>query len=368
MISFLTGCITAALLERFSNISLPQPLLLLSIFFLVILFITLNIITSYILRRFCYPIKNAKVACILCYLVFFLSGVTNMQRKGKINLFSEPVRSSFENITQNIKGIFSIKLEELIPDKTDRAVVAAFTIGDKSEIPYNIKKAYRDTGAAHVLALSGLHTGIIYGIIDLLLFFLNFNYKSRRIKFFISATAIFSYALITGLSASVQRAAIMIIIWKLQTLSNRKATRWSAWLISASLILLANPQEMYNIGFQLSFAAVAGIISIFPIISRASELWADFRFSRLIKPIWELAGISVACQIATLPLIICYFNSSPTYFLITNMAAIPLVTCSLYALAAASVTGSIPLIGDLSAFLLQKSISLLNFIIAYIGS
>lgn len=368
MISFLAGCTAAALLKHFSNISIPQPHLLLSVFFLVVLFISLNVITSYTLRRFCYPIKNAKVAYMLCCLVFFLLGVTNMQRKSRMNLFPESVKHSFENIAQHIKGNFSAKLEELIPDKTDRAVVAAFTIGDKNEIPYNIKKAYRDTGAAHVLALSGLHTGIIYGIIDLLLFFLNFNYKSRRIKFFISATTIFLYALITGLSASVQRAAIMIIIWKSLTLSNRRATRWSAWLISACLILLANPQELYNIGFQLSFAAVAGIIAIFPVIDKTSELWADFRFSQFITPIWKLAGISVACQIATLPLIICYFNSSPTYFLITNMAAIPLVTGSLYALAAAAVTGPIPLIGDLSAFMLQKSISLLNFIITYIGS
>lgn len=370
--SFLAGNIAASLLEHFSNVHIPQPLLLFQIFLLGTLFTTLHIIiprtiiTSRTCLRFGSAIKNAKATYMLCCLIFFLCGATNMQRGSRIQFFPKSLRCSFENMSQDIKVKFSAKLGELIPDKSDRAVVTAFTIGDKSGIPHHIKEAYRDTGAAHTLALSGLHTGIIYGIIDLLLFFLNFNYKSRRIKLLISATAILMYACITGFSPSVQRAAIMIIIWKSLAISSRRAARWSAWLISACIILLINPLELHDVGFQLSFAAVAGIIAIYPAINRAWELLANFRYSKIIKPVWNLAGISVACQIATLPLVLFYFNTSPTYFLIANMAAIPLVTCTLYALAAAAVTQYIPIIGGLCAFALQKCIALLNFIITHI--
>ena len=213
----------------------------------------------------------------------------------------------------------------------------------------------------HILALSGLHIGIIYGLVNRLLFFLNFTYFSRQIKFIICSCMIFIYTAIGGFSASITRAAIMILVHQLLKIYRRSSGRWTSWLCSSNIILLFSPHSIKGIGFQLSFAATAGIIALYPTIKDA------YRGPKALRRIWELAGVSVACQIATLPLVLYYFNTFPMYFLITNLIAIPLVTISIYTFTIAYITFKIPIIGEVTSSLAAFAIKMLNRIIEFIG-
>ena len=203
----------------------------------------------------------------IAYVTMFIIGFTNCQRPQ----YSIEIRSKSFTILKEFRAAaresFSDKLAHIITDKEDRAVAIAFTIGDKSLIPNSTKQAYRDSGAMHILAQSGLHIGIIYGIISTLLYLMDMSYRTRTLKLILCGLFIMAYALISGFDASVLRAAIMILIYRSTGLAHRESGKWSALLTTALVIVAANPKQLENIGFQLSFAAVAGIIAIHPTIT-----------------------------------------------------------------------------------------------------
>lgn len=254
-------------------------------------------------------------------------------------------------------------LKKIVPGEKERTVLAALTLGDKSGLPYELKKSYRDSGAMHLLALSGLHTGILYSIIGIFLRLLDFHYRSRRIKLVLSLMLIALYAVATGLNASVLRAGLMIGIYRLAAAGYRSAGKWEVTAMSAGIILLFFPLEIFRIGFQLSFAAVCGIAGLFGAIDRS------FPFTcKTVRKVWSLLALSVSCQIATGPIVWLYFRNVPPYFLLTNLAAVPLVTAVLYLFILSVLFYSIPIAGLLTAWLLQKSLAALNCIIEFIGN
>lgn len=321
--------------------------------------------------------KYKRVQTVLIYLVFFMLGGINMQRcperqstqewisKAKIQTENNALRRHSLRIRENL----SLRIKKIIPQPPEQAVAIAFTLGDKSHIPYSLKQAYKNSGAMHVLALSGLHIGIIYGIICLFLSFLNIHYKTRRIKLIISTIIIVAYAYITGFSPSVQRAGIMIFTWQMLAATDRKIGKWSVLTTAAGIILLINPNELSSIGFQLSFAAVAGITALYPIINGSLETcFKHKKCIRLLKPVWSLISLSTACQITTAPLVWYYFHTTPPYFLLTNLVAVPLVAVSLYTFAITVLTSGMPVVGEMSALLLQKLVGVLNDVINYLGN
>lgn len=254
-------------------------------------------------------------------------------------------------------------LKKIVPAEKERTVLAALTLGDKSGLPYELKKSYRDSGAMHLLALSGLHTGILYSIIGIFLHLLDFHYRSRRIKLILSLMLIALYAVATGLNASVLRAGLMIGIYRLAAAGYRSAGKWEVTAMAAGIILLFFPLEIFRIGFQLSFAAVCGIAGLFGAIDRCFP----FR-CKTVRKVWSLLALSVSCQIATGPIVWLYFKNIPPYFLLTNLAAVPLVTAVLYLFILSVLFYSVPIAGPLTAWLLQKSLAALNCIIEFIGN
>lgn len=254
-------------------------------------------------------------------------------------------------------------LKKIVPGEKERTVLAALTLGDKSGLPYELKKSYRDSGAMHLLALSGLHTGILYSIIGIFLHLLDFHYRSRRIKLILSLMLIALYAVATGLNASVLRAGLMIGIYRLAAAGYRSAGKWEVTAMAAGIILLFFPLEIFRIGFQLSFAAVCGIAGLFGAIDRCFP----FR-CKTVRKVWSLLALSVSCQIATGPIVWLYFKNIPPYFLLTNLAAVPLVTAVLYLFILSVLFYSVPIAGPLTAWLLQKSLAALNCIIEFIGN
>ncbi len=207
----------------------------------------------------------------------------------------------------------------------DYAVVAAMTLGDKSAMSQELRAVYAVSGASHVLALSGLHLGIIYMLFSLLV-------VGRRWRFITQLTAvagIWAFALLTGLSLSVVRSAVMISVYALLSLVHRDRASLNALSLAALIILIVSPYSLFDVGFQLSFAAVTAILVIQPYLERIVDREWLMRHP-LWRWVWGLTTISIAAQLGVAPLIAYYFGSFPTWFLLTNFIVIPATTVILW--------------------------------------
>lgn len=201
------------------------------------------------------------------------------------------------------------------------AVGSALVLGYDDKIDQDLISAYASSGALHVLSVSGLHVGIIYILFNYLLFFLDKFNHGRYIKMILLLFILWFYALLTGLSPSVLRSAAMfsfIVIaqtWKYNTnIFNTLAT-------SCFALLLYNPYLIMEVGFQLSYLAVLGIVAIQPWIY---DRWQPHNW--LTNQVWLITSVSIAAQLATFPLGLLYFHQFPNYFLFSNLLVIPLST------------------------------------------
>ncbi len=208
------------------------------------------------------------------------------------------------------------------------AVLSALTVGDKEELDERVIETYSVAGAGHVLALSGLHIGFISA---LLLFVLSPLWRRWRfLKPFLFLSVIlflWGFAFLTGLSSSVVRAVIMCsfgLFSMLLPAGGRLTLNTLA--ATAFLMLLCNPAWLFDVGFQLSFSAVAAILLLQP------GLYGLLPVKNcLLRKAWGLVTVSVAAQIGTAPLAVLYFSRFPTHFLLTNLWVIPLVSLIVYA-------------------------------------
>lgn len=205
--------------------------------------------------------------------------------------------------------------------KGTNAIIKALLTGEKKDIPQEITTAFRDSGASHILALSGLHLGIIYLIITKILGLTGRNIRTKWLRSAITILTCAIYSFATGASPSIIRALIFIIIGESSRLLNRKTDLKTILLSSIFIQLLLIPADIKSIGFQLSYAAIAGIAWIFPTLNR---IWPGDEKKGIIKWIWNSACISISCQITTGPIAWMYFGTFPKYFLLTNLIAIPM--------------------------------------------
>lgn len=205
------------------------------------------------------------------------------------------------------------------------AVLAAMTLGDKSALTNELRQTYSVTGTSHILALSGLHLGIIY--------FLMASIMGRRRRAWLPQTllmlSIWAYAFLTGLSPGVVRSATMLTVYTIFAIGGRSRMSLNVLCFTAIVMLLVNAQSLFDVSFQLSFASVFAILLFMPLFE--SLLTPDFHFRRpMLGRLWSLGAVSLAAQLGTAPLTAYYFGSFPTYFLLTNYIAIPAATVILY--------------------------------------
>jgi len=254
---------------------------------------------------------------------------------------------------------FAIKSRELlrnilhmqIGEDRERAIALALLLGTKDELTPEINEAYAAAGAMHVLAVSGLHVGIIYGLI--LLCFKR-SYKGPVMKWVFLVVALgglWSYALITGLSASVLRAVTMFSLMTMAKVARREGNIYNT-LSAAGLILLCyDPYMIMSVGFQLSFLAVFGIVYITPKIYHLIHV-----DQYLLNKMWEVTSVSIAAQIATAPLVLLYFHQFPTYFFLSNLVVIPAAFAILISGLALFAIHWIPYLTDIVGFVLERLI------------
>lgn len=199
------------------------------------------------------------------------------------------------------------------------AVASAILLGYDEMLSHELRKGYTGAGAMHVLCVSGLHVGIIYLLFSVLLNFLN---RFRRGKLFrggLLLLIIWFYAFITGLSPSVMRSALMISFLIFGEMAQRRGQALNTLAAAALIILIIDPASLFSIGFQLSFAAVAGILLFQKPLARL----ITFR-NKVATYFWEATTVALAAQLSTTPLVLYYFHQFPFYFWLSNLFLTPL--------------------------------------------
>lgn len=223
------------------------------------------------------------------------------------------------------RGRLLHRLKQQDGDGQAQAVVAAMALGDKSALSRELRDTYSATGASHILALSGLHLSIIY----LLLTRLTMGRRRFWLTQVLVVLAIWAYALLTGLSVSIMRAATMLTIYSLFALGGRRQSPLGVLSFTAIVLLLTDSSSLFDIGFQLSFMSMLGILLFTPILDRwVSASWMTCH--QPIKWLYGLLAVSAAAQLGTAPLVAYYFGRFSTWFLLTNIIAIPAATLILY--------------------------------------
>jgi len=228
-----------------------------------------------------------------------------------------------------IETVSELKISNNIEDKIDKSKLAnsskglmkALVLGRKDSVPDDLLQSFSDSGVMHLLALSGLHIGILTIILTFLLRPVKLLRRGKLIRSLIVVMFLWFYAYITGFSSSIIRATIMFSIIVFGHGMRREISIFNSLAIAALVLLIINPNYLFDVGFQLSFSAVIGIIWIFPLLNK---LWRPKH--KVVKYFWSLLLVSISAQVATFPFTIYYFHKFSGLFFIANIIEIPLIT------------------------------------------
>lgn len=210
-------------------------------------------------------------------------------------------------------------LRQFIPGKIESGLAEALLIGYKDDLDRNLVQSYSNTGVVHVIAISGLHLGLIYGLLILICMpFKNLRYM-KGIKPVVIISGLWLFGVLAGGSASVLRSAVMFSFIALGEGIGKKAFIYNSLAASAFLLLCYNPFWLWDAGFQLSYSAVLSIV----VFWRPVYNWILIH-NKMLDYIWKLNSVSFAAQILTAPVSIYQFRQFPVYFLLTNLLAVPL--------------------------------------------
>ena len=233
------------------------------------------------------------------------------------------------------------------PSEGTAPLLKALLTGDRSELSRDTVRVFRESGGAHLLALSGLHIGILYLFLSRLLWPLGNSLRARGIRYVLTVLAAAIFTLVTGASPSIVRAFLFIFINETARLSGRP--RNALRVLSTALLvqLVLNPSAITSVGFQLSYLAMAGIFLLYP---RLEAWWPKGPRIDPLRKVWQAAALSISCQAFTGPLAWYRFHTFPTYFLITNLFAMPVTTLLM---GSAVTTLALRSLGCCPAFLIQ---------------
>ncbi|WP_294538454.1 ComEC/Rec2 family competence protein [uncultured Bacteroides sp.] len=263
--------------------------------------------------------------------------------------------ASYRTQIENLYRRLGIEGDEL-------AVLSALTLGDKTDLSESVRESYSVAGVSHVLALSGLHIGLLYALAFFLLRPLLLGGQSGRVlRSLLLILLLWLFAFFTGLSPSVVRSAAMFSIWALADLCGRQSFSLNTLALTAWLMLLVRPVWLFDVGFQLSFAAVLSILLFQPFLYRLCPVR-----HRAGTYLWGLVSVSVAAQLGTAPLVLFYFSRFSTHFLLTNLLVVPLVTLILYAAVVLLLLTPMGGLQAVAAVGLEKMLRMLNLLVRWV--
>ena len=291
--------------------------------YLVIPFTLFPLLVAVVLLAFCLRRYENLQSAVLCLCMVVLGALLMQRARQEPPSVSRLDRSKTYFLERRAKLLD--RLSESGVDGSAYAVVAAMALGDKSQLTTELRDAYAISGASHILALSGLHLGIIYTLLSLLL--------SRRrwqmVSQIVIIVSIWLFVFLVGLSASVVRSAVMVSIYALLSLGHRDKLSVNTLAFAAIVMLLFNPMALFDVGFQLSFMAVLTILLFYPLLK---SLWSQpfLLDHRLFRWLWTMLSVSCAAQIGVAPLIAYYFGRISCYFLLANLVVVPVAALILY--------------------------------------
>jgi competence protein ComEC len=255
-------------------------------------------------------------------------------------------------------------LKHYIKDPEAAAIASTLLLGYKADLSADTLQAYSKTGTIHVLSVSGAHMGIIFIFISFLLKPLKHHRYGRLFNALLSLFLIWTYVIITGLPPAVCRAAVMLSMLIVSQASGRQVHSLNVLGVSAFGLLLYNPFLIADVGFQLSYLAVFGLVALQPIIYDQLEFENKWK-----SKLWRLCAFSVSVQLITFPLSVYYFHQFPVYFLLSNLLIIlpaeAIVIIGMLFLLSSCITSFEPLTQVL-AYALEHLILIMNKVLFYI--
>ena len=243
-------------------------------------------------------------------------------------------------------------------DDETLGIAEALLIGYKNDLDKDLVQAYSNTGVVHIIAISGLHLGLIYMVLLWLFDRIPFIKRFKIFKSISIISCLWIFSLLTGASASVLRSAVMFTCIIIGKTIKRQSSIYNSLAASAFILLCYNPYFLWDVGFQLSYLAIIGIISLQKPIHQL--LYFE---TYLLKKIWEMSSITIAAQIITFPICLYYFHQFPNVFLISNLIAVPLSTVILFSEIILICFSWIPFLGIYLGKFIEVSIWLMNYLI-----
>lgn len=266
------------------------------------------------------------------------------------------------SLGMDVKEYLLSRLKNDLP-KEQASVAAALLLGEKKDLSQDTRQEYASAGLMHLLAVSGLHTGIIFQLLIMVFGFLKKGRSGQIVFTVICISGLWFYALLTGFSPSVLRAAFMFSCFLVARLLSRKPAAINTLAVSAFFLLVVNPFLLFDVGFQLSYAAVAGILLLLPLIQRKFQTTG-----KIASYFRDMAGISVAAQFFTFPLAIYYFHQFPVYFLFSNLLIVPVSVLSVYCGVAFFALAEVPYLGEIIAWIFKWMLSVQEYLVDFFAT
>lgn len=282
-----------------------------------------------------------------------LTGFVNQGNVLSTKPFHLPLYTQIKIKAMKTRDKLSLIVDKHLNSKDSRAIVHALLLGDKNILSSNQKEAYSKAGASHLLALSGMHISFIVLLLNLLTL-----WCPKPIRRIISIFGTWSFIFLVGLPLSAVRAGLMLTLLLLNPFNNQRTMAMDRWLLAALIMVLYRPVYLLDTGFQLSFAAVAGILLFMPFWNRKSKL-----------PSFLQNGIAIClcAQLAVLPLSLFHFHTFPVYFLLTNiLVSLVLTPFIIYASICLLVFQAFPLLGKSVSWILEYLLTIQQAIIDFI--
>ena len=225
---------------------------------------------------------------------------------------------SIMDYAQAIREMFNKRFQKLAFKPTEHALINALLLGQRQDITTDVYEDYAKAGAIHILAISGLHIGILLLILQFIMKPLLYFRHGKFVRLLMILCLLWSFAIIAGLSPSVVRAVTMFSLFAIVRGLKRTSNSLNTLAVSAFILLLFRPGFCFDVGFRLSYAAVASIITVKPVLDK----WWRIKH-RIGNWFLDLFKVSIAAQIGVLPLSLYYFHQFPGLFFVTNMVVVP---------------------------------------------
>jgi competence protein ComEC len=253
-------------------------------------------------------------------------------------------------------------LETHLSGRDQLGVAGALLLGYEEWLDPELESQYSAAGVLHILCVSGMHVGLVYIIFSWLLQWMSFRKWMKKLRFPILIAFVWFYAMLTGLSPSVIRAATMLSFVIAGQWLDKNSNIYNSLCASCVMMFTFDPYLIVSAGFQLSFLAVCGIVTFHKLIF---PLWSAP--NNFLHKVWELISISISAQLTTFPLSLLLFHQFPNYFIVANLILIPLSTLVMYCGIGLMVFGWIPYLGKFLGIITANSIDLLNYLVVFIS-